>query len=231
LFTLENFIIDFQEEGEQTTDQQGIVEDTDEEPEPTDEVSTCPLPIDEEIHKTSPPAPQQDDKVSFFPFQDFDDTLFHDSESDGEMESTNEEHLPCCMTKEERATHEDKAVMHVRDTQALEAPAQEEKVSYPPLQDSGNCLLYDLRKEEKMGELLNDFNPPCYDIDTDIAEFYEFIHVGRHRWDAIGYDMDPIYDIRSHLQVFPLQLSQQTLEQCNKEMSFLPMLPKHPRMT
>jgi hypothetical protein len=122
------------------------------------------------------------------------------------MESPNEEHLPCCTTK-------DKTVMHAKDAQVLEAPAQEEKVSYPPLLDSGNCLLYDLRKEEEMGELLNDFNPPRYDTDTDIADFDEFIHVGRRRWHAVGYDMDPIYDIRSHLQVFPLQLSQRALDQ------------------
>jgi hypothetical protein len=152
------------------------------------------------IHKPYPPAQQrQDDKVRFFPFQDFDDTLFHDSESDGEMESPNEEHIPCYMTK-------DKTVMHVEYAQVLEALVQEEKLSYPPLQDLGNCLLYDLRKKEKMGELLNDFNPPCYDTDTNIADFDEFIHVGRRRWDATCYDMDPIYDIRSHIQVFPLQL-------------------------
>jgi hypothetical protein len=198
LFALENFIVDFQEEGEQTTDRQGIVEDTTEEPEPNDEVSTCPPPPNEAIHKPSPPAQQQDDKVSFFPFQDFDDTLFHDSESDGEMESPNEEHLPCCTIKDEGATHEDKTVMHVKDTQVLEAPAQEEKVSYPPLQDFDDCLLYDLGKEEEMGELLNVLNPPCYDTDTDIVDIDEFIHVGRRKWDIVGYDMDPIYDIENH---------------------------------
>jgi hypothetical protein len=230
LFTLENFIIDFQEEGEQTTDRQGIVEDTVEEPEPNDEVSTCPLPLDEAIHKPSPPAQQQDDKVSFFPFQDFDDTLFHDSESDGEMESPNEEHLPCCTTKEERATHEDKTVMHVKDTQVLEAPAQEEKVSYPPLQDFDNCLLYDLGKEEEMGELLNVLNPPCYDTDTDIVDFDEFIHVGRRRWDAVGYDMDPIYDIKSHLQVLPLQLSQQALDQWQQGDEIFTDAPQTPKV-
>jgi hypothetical protein len=212
LFSLENFIVDLQKEGEQTTDRQGIVEDTVEESEPNDEASTHPLPLNEVIYKPSPSAQQQHDKVSFFPFQDFDNTLFHDSESDGEMESSNEEHLPCCTTKEEGATHEDKTVMHVEDTQVLEAPAQEEKVSYPPLQDSGNCLLYDLEREEEMGELLNVSNPPCYDTDIDIADFDEFIHFGRRRWDAVGYDMDPIYDIKSHLPVLPLELSQQALD-------------------
>ena len=85
--------------------------------------STCPPPPNEEIHKPSPLAQQKDDKVSFFPFQDFDDTLFHGSESDGEMESPNKEHLPCYTTKDEGATHEDKIIMHVKDTQVLEDPA------------------------------------------------------------------------------------------------------------
>jgi hypothetical protein len=52
-------------------------------------------------------------------------------------------------------------------------------------------------------------NPACYDTDTDIADFDEFIHVGRRRWDVVGYDLDPIYDTESHLQLLPLQLSQQ----------------------
>jgi hypothetical protein len=227
LFTLESFIIDLQEEGEQTTDRRGIAEEI-VESEPNDEVSTYPLPLDEAIHKPSPPAQQQDDEVSFFPFQDFDNALLHDSESDGEMESLNEEHFPCCTTKEERATHEDKTVMHVKDTRVLEAPTQEEKVSYPPLQDSGNYLLYDLRKEE-MGELLNDFNPPCYDTDIDIVDFDEFIHVGRRRWDAVGYDMDPIYDIRSHLQVLPLQLSQRALDQWQQGDEIFTDAPQTPK--
>jgi hypothetical protein len=88
-FTLKSFIIDLQEEGEKTANRQEITEEIVEEPEPNNEVSTCPLPLEETIHKPSPPAKQQDDKVSFFPFRDFDDTLFHDSESDGEMESPN----------------------------------------------------------------------------------------------------------------------------------------------
>ena len=58
LFTLESFIIDLQEEGEQTVDQRVIVEEIVEEPEPNNEASTCPLPLDEAIHKPSPPAQQ-----------------------------------------------------------------------------------------------------------------------------------------------------------------------------
>jgi hypothetical protein len=42
-------------------------------------------------------------------------------------------------------------------------------------------------------------DPSCYDnID-------EFIHVGRCKWDVIGHDGDPIYDIEGHFQLFPLQ--------------------------
>jgi hypothetical protein len=137
LFSLENFIVDFQEEGEQTTDQQGIVEDTVEESEPNDEVSTCPPLSDEAIQEPISPAQQKDDEVSCFPSQDSDDTLFHDSENEGEMEALNEVDLPCCTIKDEGATHEDKTIMHVEDTQVLEAPAQEETsiVSHPPIHD------------------------------------------------------------------------------------------------
>jgi hypothetical protein len=76
-------------------------------------------------------------------------------------------------------------------------------------------------------------SPACYDTDSDIVDnIDEFIHVGRRRWDIVGYDVDPIYDIESHFQVLPLQLSQQiTLTSGNKEMRFLPILFKHPRKT
>jgi hypothetical protein len=80
---------------------------------------------------------------------------------------------------------------------------------------------------------LNLSNPACYDTDSDIVDnIDEFIHVGRRRWDIVGYDMDPIYDIESHFQVFPLQLSHRLLlTSGNKEMRFLPILFKNPRMT
>jgi hypothetical protein len=66
-FSLENFIVDFQEEGEQTTDQQGIVEDTIEELKLNGEVSTCPPLSDEAIQNPISPAQQRDDEVSCFP--------------------------------------------------------------------------------------------------------------------------------------------------------------------
>jgi hypothetical protein len=77
-------------------------------------------------------------------------------------------------------------------------------------------------------------NLACYDTDSDIVDnIDEFIRVGRRRWDIIGYGMDPIYDIENHFQVLPLQLSQQItlMTSGNKEMRFLPVFFKHPRMT
>jgi hypothetical protein len=148
LFALENFIVDFQE-GEQTIDQHRIVEDTVEEMEPkkNDKTSTCAPPSDEVMHKPFPPAQQQDDELSFFPFQDFDDTLFHDSESEEGVDSLKEVDLPCYTTEDEGSVHEDEAMTHVEDTQVLKAPAQEETVSCPPLQDFDDFLLYDLGNE------------------------------------------------------------------------------------
>jgi hypothetical protein len=144
LVALENFIVDFQEEGEQTIDQHRTTENTVEElePEENEEVSMSPPP-DEAVHESFSPA----------------------------QEETN-------------------------------------TVSYPTLQNFDDFLLYDLGNEEKMEEPLNVLNTPCYDTDTDIVDIDEFIHVGRLKWDVVGYDMEPIYDIENHFQVLPSQLSQ-----------------------
>jgi len=98
--------------------------------------------------------------------------------------------------------------MCIEDTQVLKAPSQEETniVSYPPLQNFDDALLYDVGDEEEIDEPLNASNPACYDTDSDMVNrIDDFIHVGGHRWDVVGYDMDPIYDIENHFQVFPSQ--------------------------
>jgi hypothetical protein len=108
--------------------------------------------------------------------------------------------------------HEDETMMHVEDTQVLEAPAQEEinTGSYFPFENIDDSLLYDLESEEELDEPLNVLNPSCYDTYSDMVDnIDEFIHVGRSKWDVVGYDVDPIYDIENHFQVLPLQLSQQ----------------------
>jgi hypothetical protein len=79
------------------------------------------------------------------------------------------------------------------------------EVHCSPFQVLNDSLLNDT----KSGKVFDVLTPPCYDIDTDIADFDEFIHVGRRRWDALSYDLDPIYDTEDHLQLLPLQLPRQ----------------------
>jgi hypothetical protein len=80
-------------------------------------------------------------------------------------------------------------------------------VSYPPPQNFDDFLLDDLEKVEEIYEHMNVLNPPCYDTDTDIVDIDEFIHVGRRKWDVIGFGMNPIYDIENHSQLLPTQSS------------------------
>jgi hypothetical protein len=51
-----------------------------------DEVLMCAPPSDEAIQEPIPPAQEEEDEVSHFPFQVFDDTLFYDSEREEERE-------------------------------------------------------------------------------------------------------------------------------------------------
>jgi hypothetical protein len=55
---------------------------------------------------------------------------------------------------------------------------------------------------------LDVLNPSCYDtISYVIDNIDEFIHVERHKWDVIGSDEDPIYDMDVHFHLFTLQKS------------------------
>jgi hypothetical protein len=200
-----NFVEDTQERGEQVLDQQNEDVDEEQEPEQDDEVSTCAPPIDEVMQEPVSPVQQSEEEVSHFPFQDANDTVY--SEDEEEMEASDEVEVPCCAIEDKEAVHEDETMTHAENIELLEVPAQEETVSYPPILNFDDALPCDEKEEED--EFSNLANPACYDTDTDIADFDEFIHVGRRRWDAFGYDLDPIYDTESHLQLFPLQLSQQ----------------------
>jgi hypothetical protein len=57
------------------------------EPEQDDEASTYPPLSDEAIHEPFPPAQEEENEVSHFPFQDLDNALCYDSEKEEEMES------------------------------------------------------------------------------------------------------------------------------------------------
>jgi hypothetical protein len=147
------------------------------------------------------PVQQNKDEVSSFPFQNSDDVVLLDEE---EMRVLDKVEVPCCALEDKEAVHEDEETTHAENTRVLEIPAKEETVSYPPLINFDDALPCNEKEEEDESS-----NPACYDTDTDIADLDEFIHVGRRRWDVIGYDLDPIYDTESHLQLLPLQLSQQ----------------------
>jgi hypothetical protein len=173
------------------------------------EVSCCEIEDKEAVHEDEAPViiPQPDEalqdpvnpaqgeenEVSYF--DSFDDALFYDSENEEGTEPLDEpEDVEGDFPSDD-------------DIQILEALAQEglSEVHCSPFQVLDGSLPYDIQSEKVLDVLTS----PCYDTDTDIADFDEFIHVGRRRWDIIGYNTDPIYDTKNHLQTLPLQLPQQ----------------------
>jgi hypothetical protein len=201
-----HFVEDTQEIGEQAFNQQKEDIDQEQEPEQDDEVSTCAPPTDEFMREPISPVQKSEEEVSHFLFQDANDTVY--SEDEEEKEALNEVDGPCCAIKDKEAVHEDETMTHAENTRILEVPAQEETMSYPPILNFEDSLSCDEKEEED--DFLSLTNPACYDTDSDTVDnIDEFIHVGRRRWDIVGYDLDPIYDTESHIQLFPLQLSQQ----------------------
>jgi hypothetical protein len=215
LVSHETFVEDTQERREQVFNQQNEDVIEEQQPKQDDEVPTCAPPADEVIQEPVSPVQQSEDEVSCFPLQNSDDTVSLDSKDEEGKKALNEVDDPCCAIKEiglsfeeEGVIPEDETIMHAENTKVLEVPAQEETVSYPPPPVIDDALLCD--KEEEEDEISNFSDPACYDTDSDTVDnIDEFIHVGRRRWDIVGYDLDPIYDTESHLQLLPLQLSQQ----------------------
>jgi hypothetical protein len=158
--------IDTQEGGEQVFNQQNEDMDEEQEPEQDDEVSTCAPPIDEVMQEPVSPVQQSEDKVSYFPLQNSNDTVSLNSKDEEEMEALDEVEVPCCAFK---AIHEDEETTHAENTRVLEVPAQEETVSYPPLIIFDDALPCNEKEEEDESS-----NPTCCDTDTDIADFDEF---------------------------------------------------------
>ena len=130
--------------------------------------------------------------------------------------------IKCSEIKE--ANYEDETLVNAPPSdEALQdpiAPAQKEvsKVSYFPFQIFKDSLSYDVES----GEVLDFLNPSCYDENDDFVDnINEFIHVGKRKWDVIGYDGDPIYDIDGHFQKLPLPLSHEVTNNshiCQQEM-------------
>jgi hypothetical protein len=115
-----------------------------------DEVLMCVPPSNEAIQNPIFPAQEEGDEVSHFPFQDFDKTLFYDSEIEGEMESSSKVDPPYCIVQDVGTSHEDETMTHIVSfdevTQVLETPTHEEinTVSYLPFQNFDDSLFYDL---------------------------------------------------------------------------------------
>jgi hypothetical protein len=195
-----------------------VCSEDEEEMEASDEVEVpcCKIENKEAVHEDEasviipqpdealqdPVDPTQDEENEVSCFDSFDDTLFYDSENEEGTEPLDEPDPLCLETKDVEGD-----LPSDDDIQILEALGQEglSEVHCSPFQVLDGSLPYDMQSEKVLDALTS----PCYDTDTDIADFDEFIHVGRRRWDIIGYDTDPIYDTKDHLQTLPLQLPQQ----------------------
>jgi hypothetical protein len=180
------------------------------------EVSCCEIEDKEAVHEEEAPViipqpdealqdpvnPAQDEENEVSYFDSFDDALFYDSENEEGTEPLDEPDPLCLKTEDVEGD-----LSSDDDIQILEALDQEglSEVHCSPFQVLNGYLPYDTKSEK----VLDDLTPTCYDTDTDTADFDEFIHVGRRSWDAAGYDLDPIYDTKDHLQTLPLQLPQQ----------------------
>jgi hypothetical protein len=65
-----------------------------------------------------------------------------------------------------------------------------------------------LESEEVLEEPLDALNPSCYDKGSGMVDnIDEFIHVGKCKWDVIGSDEDPIYDMEGYLRMLALPQS------------------------
>jgi hypothetical protein len=172
LVSHETFVEDAQERRKQVFSPQNENLIKEKELEQDNKVSTCAPPADEVIQEPVSPVQRNEDEVSNFPLQNSNNTVLLDSKEEGEMEASDEM----------EAVHEDEETTHAENTKFLEVPAQEETISYPPLIIFDDALPCNEKEEEEESS-----KPACYDIDTNIADLDEFIHVGKRRWDVIGY--------------------------------------------
>jgi hypothetical protein len=103
LVSLGNFVENPQGRREQVSNQQDEDVIEEQQPKQDDEVSMCAPPSDEAIQEPFSPAQQKENEVSCFSSRDSNDTLFHDSESEEEMEALDEADVPYCAVKDKEA--------------------------------------------------------------------------------------------------------------------------------
>jgi hypothetical protein len=88
------------------------------------------------------------------------------------------------------------------------AQDEENEVNHFPFQVFDDALFYDLEGEEMLEDPFDVLNPSCYDKSNDVIDnIDESIHVGRRKWDVIGSDENPIYDMEGHFHLLSLQQS------------------------
>jgi hypothetical protein len=71
----------------------------------------CAPPSDEAIPNPIPPAREEEDEFSHFPFQVFDDTLFYDSKGEEEREPLDKLDPPYYEDEYVEASHEDETMI------------------------------------------------------------------------------------------------------------------------
>jgi hypothetical protein len=143
-----------------------------------DEVLIYSLPLDEDIQASSSPAHQEENMMSYNPFENFDDALFHDC---GNEESFQED------------LDEVSLAEGLKKTLLSTFPFEEDEV----VQSCEEVIIsYDI------GEIME--QPPNI-VDNHIDDF---IHVGGHRWDfgRFIFYRDPIYDIEGSSQAKEVEL-------------------------
>jgi hypothetical protein len=136
LYSHENLVDDFQEEGKQTIVQHETIEDMAEETksEQNDEVSMCVPPSDEVMQEPVSPMQQSKDEVSYFPLQNSNDTMLLDSKEEEEIEALDEVEVPCCAIEDKEEVHGDEETTHAEEHQSPQGTCtrrNSELPSYP----------------------------------------------------------------------------------------------------
>jgi hypothetical protein len=142
-----------------------------------DEVSS--LPLDEDIQTSAPPAHQEEKMISYNPFENFDDALFHDY--------GNEENF-------QKDLDEVSLAEGLNETLLSAFPFEENEVI-----QSCEEVINSYDADEFMEQ-------PSDIVDEHIDDF---IQVGRRRWDVGCFiiDRDPIYDIEGSSQAEGVEMS------------------------